>query len=124
MKKLRKFTKYALTAILGLFIGLSMNAQETSKNPLDNADKGLVYTQKQQDKLTQELTTFWTNELTPIKTAEWNEKLTKKLTATWNEKLTANVSTEIEGKLTPKLTTKWGLILNDKYPNNVKSYRQ
>lgn len=112
MKKSRKFPKYALTAILVIFIDLSMYTQQFPKNPLDNADKRLVYTQVQQDNLTQKLTTFWTNKLTPEVTAEWNEQLTE------------NLSVEIEEKLMPNLTAIWGLILNEKYPNNEKIYRE
>mgnify|MGYP003635785476 CR=1 FL=1 len=119
-----KSLKYALTATLALFICLSMNAQEKLNNPLDNADKGLIYTQEQQDKLTQELTEFWTNKLTSEKTAEWNNKLTNKLTTAWNEKLTSKLTKENEAKLTSKLKEKWDPILNEKYPNSEKYYRQ
>jgi hypothetical protein len=112
--------KYALTATLGLFIGLSMNAQEKSINPLDNADRGLEFTKEQQNELTERQTAYWTIKLTPIKTEEWNNKISKE----WNQKLTEKLSAKIEEKLTANIKGKWDPILNEKYPNSSQFYRQ
>jgi len=116
--------KYALMASLSLFFSLSITAQEKSTNPLDNADKGLVFTQEQQNELTDKLTSYWTNKLTPVKTVEWNNKLTDKITNEWDAKLTEKLSAKIEEKITKNIKKKWDPILNKKYSNASQFYRQ